>query len=211
MDHEASSTQDAHAQRNHIGPVDVNGGVHTAHKQYQRICVRICTGASSVDWALRFELEARAAVFAEGLIVVVSWRCSCVAGIGDTLSFNPGYRPGTALRHKMLRYYIDYHPPNIYCTKSPLIPAISRPSPPHHSARSAVLAQDAQVSPPPSQVQGLKNRFQAALVCKRSSFSESPHHLCRCHVVVVVIVVVFIIVVIVVIVMDSTRPPPPPT
>ena len=35
-----------------MGPVDVNGGVHTARKQHHRICVRICVRASSVDWAL---------------------------------------------------------------------------------------------------------------------------------------------------------------
>ncbi len=39
-------------QRKQMGPVDVNGGVHTALKQHQRICVRICARASSVDWAL---------------------------------------------------------------------------------------------------------------------------------------------------------------
>ena len=34
-----------------MGPVDVNGSVHTARKQHQRICVRICACASCVDWA----------------------------------------------------------------------------------------------------------------------------------------------------------------
>ncbi len=29
-------------QRKQMEPVDVNGGVHTARKQHQRICVRIC-------------------------------------------------------------------------------------------------------------------------------------------------------------------------
>ncbi len=52
---QAQSTQDAHAQRNQTGPVDVNGGVHTAHNQHQRICVRICARASSVDWAAQRE------------------------------------------------------------------------------------------------------------------------------------------------------------
>ncbi len=35
-----------------MGPVDVNGGVHTAHKQHQRICIGICARASNVDWVL---------------------------------------------------------------------------------------------------------------------------------------------------------------
>ena len=39
-------------QRKQMGPIDVNGGVHTACKQHQKICVRICACASSVDWAL---------------------------------------------------------------------------------------------------------------------------------------------------------------
>ena len=30
------------AQRKQMGPVVINGSVHTAHKQHQRICVRIC-------------------------------------------------------------------------------------------------------------------------------------------------------------------------
>ncbi len=47
---EASSTQDAHAQRKQMGHVDVNESIHTACKQHQRICVRICARASSVDW-----------------------------------------------------------------------------------------------------------------------------------------------------------------
>ncbi len=42
----------SYTQRKQMGPVDVNGGVHTARKQHQRICVRICARASSVDWAL---------------------------------------------------------------------------------------------------------------------------------------------------------------
>ncbi len=37
--HEASSTLDAHAQRKQMEPVDVNGSIHTARKQHQRICV----------------------------------------------------------------------------------------------------------------------------------------------------------------------------
>ena len=36
-----------------MGSVDVNGGVHTARKQHQRICVR----ASSVDWAWLLSLS----------------------------------------------------------------------------------------------------------------------------------------------------------
>ena len=38
-----------------MGPVDVNGGVHTARKQHQRknirICTRIARPTSCVDWA----------------------------------------------------------------------------------------------------------------------------------------------------------------
>ncbi len=47
----ALSTQDAHAQRKQMEPVDLNESVHTARKQHQRICVRIRARASSVDWA----------------------------------------------------------------------------------------------------------------------------------------------------------------
>ncbi len=39
------------ATQSKMGPIDVNGGVHTACKQHQRICIRICSRASSVDWA----------------------------------------------------------------------------------------------------------------------------------------------------------------
>ena len=43
-------------RRKQMGPVDVNGGVHTAHKQHQRKSVPICARAwhpvSCVDWAL---------------------------------------------------------------------------------------------------------------------------------------------------------------
>ena len=42
-------------QRKQIGPVDVNGGVHTTRKQHQRknvpICTRALCPASCVDWA----------------------------------------------------------------------------------------------------------------------------------------------------------------
>ncbi len=48
-----SSTQDGQCDAKKMGPVDVNGGVHTARKQHQRICFQICTRKSSVDWALR--------------------------------------------------------------------------------------------------------------------------------------------------------------
>ena len=48
---QASSTQDAHAQRKQMGPVDVNGSIHTAHKQHQRKNGPICACASCVDWA----------------------------------------------------------------------------------------------------------------------------------------------------------------
>ncbi len=55
---QASSTQHAHAQRKQMGPVDVNGNVHTARKQHQRICIRICVRVSCVDWAsVRFTKE----------------------------------------------------------------------------------------------------------------------------------------------------------
>ena len=35
-----------------IQPVYVNGSIHNARKQHQRICVRICVRASCVDWTL---------------------------------------------------------------------------------------------------------------------------------------------------------------
>ncbi len=44
-----SSTQDAQRNAKQMGPVDVNGSIHTARKQHQRVCVRICAGASYVD------------------------------------------------------------------------------------------------------------------------------------------------------------------
>ncbi len=37
---------------------DVNGSVHTARKQHQRICTQICVFASSMDWALEGLLRA---------------------------------------------------------------------------------------------------------------------------------------------------------
>ena len=40
-----------------MGPVDVKGSVHTAHKQHQRICIRICARASCVDWAVKLCLR----------------------------------------------------------------------------------------------------------------------------------------------------------
>ncbi len=48
---ETSSTQDTQREAKQMGPVGMNGGVHTARKQHQRICIRICARASSVDWA----------------------------------------------------------------------------------------------------------------------------------------------------------------
>ncbi len=50
----AQSTQDARRDAKRMGPVDVNGSVHTARKQHQRIWVRICVRASCVDWATAF-------------------------------------------------------------------------------------------------------------------------------------------------------------
>ncbi len=47
----AQSTHYAWRDAKQMGPVDVNGSVHTARKQYQRICVRICACTSCVDWA----------------------------------------------------------------------------------------------------------------------------------------------------------------
>ncbi len=44
-----SSTQDAQRNAKQMGPVDVNGSIHTARKQHQRVCVRIRARASSVD------------------------------------------------------------------------------------------------------------------------------------------------------------------
>ncbi len=51
----APFTQDAHAQLKQMGPVVVNGSVHTARKQHQRICVRICVRIASrvlCEWGL---------------------------------------------------------------------------------------------------------------------------------------------------------------
>ncbi len=52
---QAQSTQDATRKgRKQMGPVDVNGGVHTACKQHQRKNIRICAASrptSCVDWA----------------------------------------------------------------------------------------------------------------------------------------------------------------
>ncbi len=45
---EESSTLDA--QREQMGPVDVNGSVHTTLEQLQRLCV-LCARTSCVDWA----------------------------------------------------------------------------------------------------------------------------------------------------------------
>ena len=38
----ASSAQDAQRNAKQMEPMFVNGSVHTAHKQHQRVCVRIC-------------------------------------------------------------------------------------------------------------------------------------------------------------------------
>ena len=43
----AQSTQDTHAQRKQMAPVDVNGSVHTARKQHQRKNVPICVRVAS--------------------------------------------------------------------------------------------------------------------------------------------------------------------
>ena len=46
-----NSGERPHAQRKQMEPIDVNGSVHTARKQHQRICVGICVLTSNVDWA----------------------------------------------------------------------------------------------------------------------------------------------------------------
>ncbi len=80
-------------QHKPIEPVDMNGSVHTAHKQHQRICVL----ASSVDWArssdfffwaptcASSEFIGRAAIILASFDVVLI--CSCCRSLSELQCF----------------------------------------------------------------------------------------------------------------------------
>ncbi len=55
----ALSTQDAQSNSKQMEPGRVNGSVYTARKQHQRVCIRICARAFSVDCALNLDCKLR--------------------------------------------------------------------------------------------------------------------------------------------------------
>ena len=69
-----ASSEQRHAKK--MEPVYVNGSVHTACKQHQRVCVRICAHASLVDEALEFGPRVRVWILGFGPLEKESWK-SC--------------------------------------------------------------------------------------------------------------------------------------
>ncbi len=77
----ASSTQDSHAQRKQMRPVDVNGSVHTGHKQHQRNFACAQCGLDLEQIAVN--RSAHTAGMQHQRICIQSCSASCVSGALD--------------------------------------------------------------------------------------------------------------------------------